>query len=203
MLGAVNSINFKGNSLKVNNQTAFKGSYDGYTNFTELDNIVTKLKTTEEEFAPDKKSKLGVLASLALGTAALFALGKRGYTQIGSIVNGIAGSKVGKQAQDVVGGLVNKGLTKAAEKNDRVAETIQNLSDKLPKAQAQVSNVINKAGGAQNIAGAVTAIGGTAYVTSVDGNGDGISDIAQKGVNAYKNAIHQAGVVGELIEALT
>lgn len=39
-------------------------------------------------------------------------------------------------------------------------------------------------------------------VLSVDGNKDGVSDIAQKNVNAYRNAINNVGIVSEIVEAL-
>ena len=53
-----------------------------------------------------------------------------------------------------------------------------------------------------NAIGIVSAATIAPEVLSVDGNNDGISDIAQKNVNAYRNAIHNVGIVSEIVEAL-
>ena len=38
---------------------------------------------------------------------------------------------------------------------------------------------------------------------TVDGNDDGISDIAQKDVNAYKNAIGSISILDEIVKSLS
>ena len=64
----------------------------------------------------------------------------------------------------------------------------------------------NKKTDAENLitnAAGLTAVAAVApEVISVDGNNDGVSDIAQRNVNAYKNALKNVGIVSEIVEAL-
>ena len=91
-------------------------------------------------------------------------------------------------------------------------------SEKLTKAASQLNSnpVMAKVGeslkfGAEKLKGAdkqklaagIGATVGAIYIASVDANEDGVSDIAQKGVNAYKGAISKLALINEALKILS
>ena len=70
------------------------------------------------------------------------------------------------------------------------------------KPVTNVTNFVKKVK-PENIFSGVTSVGATAYVSTVDEDGNGVADIAEKGINAYKGALKHIDFVKDLVDMLS
>ena len=93
-------------------------------------------------------------------------------------------------------------LKKGGKYTKLIGEFVSKSENFLRKSYIKLTNK----GGAENLISNMAGIAAVATVTpdiiSVDGNNDGISDIAQKNVNAYKNALKSIGILSEIVEVI-
>lgn len=204
-MNAINSINHATSSIRAvknQNNIAFKGIHEGDLSVYDMENAVKILHSIEDQFdVKEKKSKLGVAVSIAAGAAVLFGIGKTTYSKAEKMASSFLNTSLVQKGAKNVGNFVNSF-------DGKLANSIKDAASKTGKYLGNTKNIINdklisKLGGSSNVAGIATAAVGSAFVATTDSNNDGVADIAQKGVNAYKAALQRAGVVGELIEALT
>ncbi len=168
------------------------------------DSYTSSSKDGEER--PEQKSKMGTLVSVATAALLMYAGGK------------FAASKVNEVFPKVAPALEN-GLRKSADfirektavlsgNGNRVASTIGKIGSKTEQAARNIyKSCIKKGGDAaesmKNLAGAAALATGFPKVVTVDGNEDGVRDISQKNVNAYKNAMEQVSVLSDIVDVLS
>ena len=176
-------------------QTAFKGineeNYEQFVERTEeLSDTFTKTKKN------GKKSRLGILASIAMAGAVTF---------IGGKLLGDKLSRVFPKASEKISAHIekfsNNKLFKAGEK---VVEKLKGKpGEYAKKIYNGFTNLFKGKGNVANVAGILGVATLGKEIVTVDKNGDGIKDIAQKHVNAYKNASEKLGVVGDVAHMLS
>jgi len=160
----------------------------------------------EEKEAPEKKSLGSTLVSLGVAGLVMYAGGKLVASKANEVFPQLAPALEGGLKK--AAGFVKDTAAKMTTKDNKI---IQNAGKGISKAEEVARNIyknhIAKSGDAaeamKNIAGVGAVLAGTPTIATIDGNGDGISDIAQKNVNAYKSAIQNMGVVSEVIDALS
>ena len=169
------------------------------------------LNQYDNEEQPQQKSFLGVAASIIVGGIGMFALAKKGLKSASSVLNNVKASEVAIKAAE---------LAKNSKLTQKAGEITQKLQNKITNKIADnkvlsritsigkevivdnVAKLINKIGVENTVAGAAS-IGATAYVARTDGNGNGIPDIAEKGVNAYKNALSHIDAIKEVVDLVS
>ena len=161
---------------------------------------------TEE---PEHKSPAAICVSIAGAILTMFILGKCAASKLMTAFPSITTK---------LGSAVRKGANVVRDFSDDVAKGAklqkggkytQFVGDKVSKAESFLRKnyiKLRDKSGAENLitnAAGLTAVAAVApEVISVDGNNDGVSDIAQKNVNAYKNALKNVGIVSEIVDAL-
>lgn len=195
-LSAVNSQSFKGNSFKDFEKREKR-------ELKQMEEGLQALRKAQDslcfENEPEKKSTLGTIASVALGAAFLFAIGKKGCNKTQEAVKAITDKTKGSAKIQKFTNGVTKNIAKLTVKN-KMASTLQT---KISQAGSLVNEKVIKKAGLDNLAGAATAIAGTCVVANTDSNGDGVADIGQKGVNAYKGALEGAGFLHQLADIIS
>lgn len=163
--------------------------------------VVEQTNALRDSFIPEeneegKKSVVGTALSLATAGIVMYAGGKFAASKLAEVFP-TAAQKLSdglvKAADSKVVGKVSDFL---ASKNGKVAEKASELFNKA------VVNV-KKPDALKNIAGATALAIGLEKIATVDGNKDGINDITQKHVNAYKSAMENMGVISEIASALS
>lgn len=154
---------------------------------------------------PKVKSAGGVLASVLGTVLATFVIGKCAASKVMTAFPSISG-KVNsglKKGADAVKNYADD-LVKGGKNSKAIGEGI-NKAEKF--AREAFIKLRDKSGGADKLLTNAVGIASVAAVApeimKVDGNEDGISDIAQKNISAYKNALHSVGIVSELIDSLS
>ncbi len=184
-INAVSSQSFKGWDSELMNFDVEKAE--------QITDALRKLEGDRFE-STEKKSKLQTAFSVVVGALALFLLGRKGFSKISNFASNL---------------LQNENTVKYIEKTKELASNFLNKHGKINSVVSKIQTAgstiqdkfINKVGAA-NLAGGATAIAGTAYVASTDSNENGIADIAEKGVNAYKGAVEKLGVVKTVVDAI-
>ena len=161
-----------------------------------------------------RKNVFGIVTSVVMGAVGIFMLTKGGIKKANLLVENIKQSPATKKLAEQVNklGVGEKAVDIASKARDKALQTIAK-SEKLTKVSEVVAEKANGAAeriapkikeiGVDNIVAGATSLGATAYVARTDGNGDGIPDIAEKGVNAYKNAINQVDVLKEFVDLVS
>jgi hypothetical protein len=225
-VSAINSTNF-GNGYYSNMANDEIEKAERLSNFLReySRNDVVSVDSDDEE--PKKKNALGVLTSVAIGVIGIFGLTKKGLKSASSIVNNIKASKLAvklneqvtklnipskaegilqnakKIASDKLQG--NEKLASIAKKlgeNEKLAKIAKNTKNFIEAATIYVKYAVQKLG-KENIVAGAASVGATAYVARTDGNGNGIPDIAEKGVNAYKNALSKMDALKEVVDLVS
>ena len=116
----------------------------------------------------------------------------------GKILNGLK----------VVGnGLLNKTEQLANnEGHKNIAKVARKANDILAKLKTKAVETIKNEGAdslIQKAAGVAFIAELAPKVVTADGNNDGIADIAQEGINAYKSALDEISVVSDIFKAIT
>lgn len=204
------------NCTPIKPQVSFGQDQD----FSDAQRVLDMSKELSDSFAKEdgQKSKLQTIASIggALATTCILGRAMAGklidagvHTKLASFGKTVLAKAKDIKAPNFVKNVkfpekVQKGIAKIAE-NPKVKNTAAVVVDKATKLKSSAQTYIAEHGAEKIIkdtAGlASMAVFGT-QIAKVDGNGDGIADIAQKNVNAYQNAVRDMGVVGEIAKAL-
>ena len=162
-----------------------------------------------DDEAPEKKSIVGVCTSVTVAVLSSFVAGKclalKMMTAFPSLTPKLTNvvrknaDFVKNYADDVVNGVkMQKGGKAAKVVASKVAQAENFARGQFVKLRDKVG--IESAVG--TIAGAAAAAAISPEIISVDGNNDGVADIAQKNVNAYRNAAQNIGIVSEIVSVL-
>ncbi len=165
-----------------------------------------KQETKTDENIPEKKSKLGVLVSLGAACLVMYAGGKFAASKVNEIFPKFAPAfeKGLKRTAD----FVKEKSSALAEKDGKIASTAGRIVEGAEKTARNIyKKCIKKDGNAaeafKNLAGAAAVAVGLPQIAAADGNKDGIRDISQKNVNAYKSAIENVGFLSEIVNILS
>ena len=159
---------------------------------------------------PKIKSAGGILASLLGAGLATFVVGKCAANKVM-----VAFPSLPEKITNVM----RKGANIVRDYADDVAngaklqkggKYTQTIAKNVGKAEAFAREQFVKYRDKLGLEGLLTNAVGIASIATiapevikVDGNEDGISDIAQKNVSAYKNALNSVGIVSELVDSLS
>lgn len=207
------------NCTPIKPQASFKGLQDA-----DYDKVLLLTSKVNDEFVPsdDVKSPAAALLSIGLAGLLAFASGKK----IGSLI-----SRCAKKAPDMLdkavqnsGKVVDAAKTKLTSNTSGKLGKVRELSaDLIGKVQGAVSKGYNKianfglkegadiatqkANAFNNVIGCASLATVLPTIFAKDSNDDGVSDILQRGQNAYtgtKSKIdgmyHKATVLSELAE---
>ena len=139
----------------------------------------------------DKKSLLGSTASILMAV---------GISYIGgAMFAGKVSEAFNPQTIEKLNGIISKGAGKVASKIAKPlaknsSKLLNNVAEKLP----QIAQKVNY----KHVVGLASASVFVPKLTTVDGNNDGIKDITQKNVNAYKNAFQGLGAIADLLSTI-
>lgn len=188
--------------------------------------VLEKSKELGDRFTknPEEKSPLTTFVSVLGAFATCFLLGKGLASKAMEVFPKLSGQIVELSKKAVAGASVTATKLKnvhVPEKiaSSKVANVVKETANKVSsnqKVKTFAGKVAEQASLAftkikaqppekiiKNAAGiASMAILGT-QIATVDGNDDGIADIAQKDVNAYKNAIGSIGIIGDIMKSLS
>ncbi|MBQ9245874.1 hypothetical protein IJ182_06380 [bacterium] len=194
------------NCSPIKPQVTF-GSENRTKDFQEVVDKSTQIRDT---FTPEKKengkkSFLGTALSLATAAVVSYAGGKFIAAKFVDVFP--------KAAEAVSTKLNQVPDTKLVQKaGEFLANKKEALADKkvIGKLVSGVNTIFNKGvdgfkgtKALNNVAGAAGLAVGFSKIATVDGNGDGINDITQKNVSAYKSAIESVGVLSEVVKAVS
>ena len=180
----------------------------------EANKVLTLSKELSDSFKKEDsegnqiKNPLHTAVSVLTAGMAMFALGKGigklGWKGLDKAKSAIAPEKmqVVKDKVHVAKDFVSKQTAKLP-KNEKVASF---FSKTFGKAAGAVKNGLAKITKDEKAfttaAGVVAASTLVPKIASADANGDGISDIAQKNVNAYQSAFKSAEIFADMVNAL-
>jgi hypothetical protein len=201
------------NCTPIKPKTSFSGGIDenkDYYSFEDVQKVMDLTNQLDDSFTKEdnsdvkQKSKLQTAVSVAGALDTTFALGKSVASYAFSI-----SPKLPSKLNGVIkagGNFIKNNSEKLASKNGKVAQFIGKNVGKLENTARQAyTNAVANSNVNQvlsNIAG-VAAVGGIASkVITVDGNKDGVKDIAQENVNAYKNALGTFDTLKSVADAL-
>ena len=200
-INSVNSTNFKGSYF----QDKYKDDLEKADRASELlrefdrtfvSNDSDSFEFESEKKAPSKKSKIGVAASIALGFGVLFGLSKKGLNNV---------SEYMKSVKDI--GFVGKTVNSLKDTNaaKAVGASMDNAVKTMQKNSKMVAinKFVTEKIGVDNVLPGAAALAGTVHVVRTDGNRDGYPDIAEHGVNAYRNALKGADMISDIVEVFS
>ena len=196
-IGKINSASFGNRNYTEMLQPESDDAKKLATMLREYDEFVPTLSDDNGD-EPVKKGLIATAASVALGALMMFGIAKKGYNGAQKILSNIADSK---QAQKIAAKASEVfSSTKIGGKAAEIAASVQNSLSK----NAQLSKIgdIAKRIGAGNIVAGATSIAATSYVATTDGNNNGVADIAERGVNAYTNAVKGVQAANEVLQLI-
>lgn len=159
--------------------------------------LADSFSKTDEE-GNTVKSPLATIVSVAGVVLSTFLLGKN-VGKLGASLAKKLPTSVKDKAVNVAKGAVEKLNQSIGKiKNTKISE---NLTKVVNGAVEYVVKDPTKA--AANIVGAGAVVAVAPDVINADANGDGIADIAQHNVNAYKSALQGAELLADIVSALT
>lgn len=198
------------NSTPVKSQPSFGREYQ----IEDAEHIMELSEQLEDSFSkaekPAIKSAGGILASVIGAVLTTFVIGKCAASKVTTafpslstkLTDGLrkGANSVKNYADDVAKGVK---LQKGGKYTKFVGEKV-GLAEKFARNKYQ--HLAEKMGPE----GVITNAVGLAFVATivpeilkVDGNQDGVSDIAQRNVSAYKNAMKNVGIVSEIVDSLS
>ena len=188
--------------------------------------VLEKSKELGDRFTknPEKKSPLSTLISVAGAFATCFLLGKGLASKAMEVFPKLSGQIVELSKKAFAGASVFAGKLKSVKvpekvASSKVANVVKETAEKVsanPKVKNVAGKVVDFASSSfakikaqppekiiKNAAGIASMAFLGSQIATVDGNDDGIADIAQKDVSAYKNAIGNLGLIGDIIKSLS
>lgn len=205
-VGAINSVNFKANEkfdLYNNNKFDIADIEKSINAVRILENRQNKdtveFSDENQNQEPEKKNILELALSLAGTVIGAFLLSRKAYNKVTPKIQGIF-ENISKKVD------LEKYVSNAKTKINNIGflkNAVEAIKGMAQNIASKDNFVVNKLRDKANVAGVIGAIAGTTYIATTDGNGDGIADIAQKGVNVYNNAVRKFGPVAEAIRVLS
>ena len=188
--------------------------------------VLDKSKELGDRFTknPEEKSPLSTFVSVIGAFATCFLLGKGLASKAMEVFPKLSGqivelSKKAFAGASVVAGKLRNVHVPEKITGSKVANVVKNTAEKVsanPKVKNVAGKVAEYASSAltkikaqpaekiiKNAAGIASMAVLGSQIATVDGNDDGIADIAQKDVNAYKNAIGSIGILGDIMKSLS
>ena len=167
------------------------------------------------EDIPNKKNVLGVITSVGIGLVGIFMLTKKGLKSAELVIDSVKKSSIAQSAakaiseftdksgvkdklSNLTGSIIGSKFVKDAKATFNVFQKNTSMGQKLTSAVNNISKL-----GRDNIIAGATSLGATAYVATTDGDGNGIPDIAEKGVNAYKNALGRIDAIKDFVDLVS
>ena len=181
------------NCTPIKPHVSFRSEHDD--NYQEF---ASKAMSLEDQFcpcdeeAPEKKSMIGTLVSLATAVLITYAGGKFAADKFSTIFKGTAANVNGRLAKFADGNTMKAVGSYLGKKSGKVAEFGKTVFDK-------VTTGLKSPEAFKNVAGALAVAAFVPQIATVDRNGDGIRDISQKQVNAYKGVMENLGVFSDII----
>ena len=182
------------------NSTNFGNSY--YTDMSRSDiekaeQISLAMRKCNDAFfssedKPKRKNILGIIASVGVGLVGTFLIAKKGLKSAETVAESIKKINIVQKATEKI----------AKTKPVQDAKVTFELFKRNYSLGKKATNFVDKYGRDNVIAG-IASLGTTAYVATTDGNGDGIPDIAEKGVNAYKNTLGRVDAIKDFIDLVS
>ncbi len=167
------------------------------------------IKGNEGKEVPEMKSFAGICASAIGAVLTTFVIGKCAASKVMTAFPGLTSKAsnyirknanfVRDYADDVANGIK---LKKGGKYTKAAAEGIGKAEKFAREKFISLRDKMGTEGIISNMAGAAAIASVAPEILSVDGNKDGISDIAQRNVNAYKNAAQNIGIISEVVNAL-
>ena len=205
-ISSINSTNF--GAGKTSNSR--RGYYSSMTNedIREIEKINNALKeyrfSHETKSAvdgekPNKKGIIGTILSIGVASVAIFAMTKKGLKSTAEVLSNAANNIAKKPAvQNVLESAKNFVQTNKITSN--VLGALSKAKDKI--LNNPVGDFAKKLGTSNIFAGAVT-LGATARILKEDGNNNGIPDIMERGINAYKSILKEADLAKQVVDTLS
>lgn len=190
------------NSTSISRQTSFGKEY----NVEDAQRVLDLSKELNDSFClenePEKKGVMGKAASYAGAVASIYITGlclaklasKAGSTMLMPCIKD--GANFVRNSASKLSRVENKYISSAA-KNVSKAENIAR------ETFVKISNSESAQGVFGKIIGTASVVAVAPKILKADGNKDGVSDIAQKNINAYSNAVKNMGIVSDMIETLS
>ena len=198
---------------------------NGADDFSDAQKVLDLSKQLNDNFQkgddPEHKSPIQTAISVAGALATTFVLGKVAASKIITAFPNLL-SKAGQGARKVAEKAktvkvpnfvknikfpekVQAGLNKVA--NNPVVKSVSEKATKFAgEAATKAANYVKTQSPEKlftNGAGIASMLALGGQIAKVDGNKDGISDIAQENVNAYRSMAQNAGIFTEIVEALS
>ena len=193
-VSAVNSTNFGDGYYMEMSKDDIKKAEMLNRKLREYSDSFTHSSNSEDE-QPKKKNIIGVAASVVAGSVVIFSLARKGYKGVSSIAKTVASNKYVQKIETLLKS------TAAAKKVEKAAESVgQRIASN--ETALKIGEIAKKIGPEKTVAGLAT-LGVTAYVARSDGDYNGIPDIAEKGVKAYKDAIFQIDAIKDIVELIS
>lgn len=186
-------------------------------NFDDAQKILDMSKELSDSFGKegqDKKTKAQTLVSVLGALATTFVLGKvmagkvlTAFPTLPAKIAEGAGKLKGLASKIKIPNAIktSKPMTKLAS-NTKLQNAASVISEKAGAAIESAKGYIAEKGSdavIKDAAGLASMAAFGSKIAKVDGNKDGVADIAQNNVNAYKNAVDQMGIIGEITKALS
>ena len=179
-----------------------KVSFGESNHEAEYSKVVNQAMDIRDSFTPQNgdnkgiKSVVGTAISLAAAAVVTYAGGKFVAAKLTDLFP--------KAANKLSAGLVKLADSKASA---NVANFLAGKKGKVAEGATKVFNGavdgLKKPEALKNIAAGAALAFGLGKIATVDGNNDGIKDITQKHVNAYKSAMENMGIFSEIISAIS
>ena len=158
--------------------------------------IADSFKKTDAE-GNQIKSPIATAVSIAGVAITTFLLGKN-IGNLGSKLAGKIPADLKSKAASIINSVDEKVFNAlSGMKNEKLANKLFNFSE---LAKSGLSFVKKNPG---NVAGAVAVAGIAPQIMKADGNGDGISDIAQHNISAYNSVLKNAELLTEIAGSLS
>lgn len=164
-------------------------------------------KDCEDE---EKKSKAGIFASVAGAILTTFVIGKCAASKVmtafpklcSKLTGGLrkGANFVRNSADDILNG---KKLPKSNKFVKNITKQIARLEKKARELFVKITGKSSTENVVSTAVGVAAASAVAPEIIKVDSNNDDIPDIAQRNVNAYKNAAQKIGIVSEVVGALS
>lgn len=198
------------NSVPANSSTSFGRDYQ----IEDAEHIIELSEELSDSFQkaekPEIKSKGAIFASVIGAVLTTFVVGKCAAAKVTTafpslstkITDGLrkGADCVKNYSDDVANGVK---LQKGGKYTKFVGEKVGIAENFARNEYKKLANKMGAEGIIRNAAGVGAVVAIAPEILSVDGNEDGVSDIAQKNVNAYKNAVRSLGIVSDIIESLS
>ena len=215
----IQAVSFKGSEKSKINEFENMKNEGELEYYNAISNAMTEVMDSYEASAKikeDKKNRkniFGIVLSIATAGILAFAGGKIVTDKLSKVFPKTAG-----KFNNGLSKLSESGFwTKAKEFCTKHSESAKPAEAKIGKFFQSAKNTLMKKSAAgvelaqnglksekalSNIVGGALAAGGVARIATVDGNGDGVKDITQKNVNAYKSAIQGIDIIDAIAKTI-